>query len=452
MECVTRGRRAVQWLDPDDPEIKAERAKNRAAGGDPEPLRNGHDHTAPPRPKPLAEAAYHGIAGEFVHLVEPHTEADNAALIFQFLAYAGNAFGDRAFYLIEETRHYPNLFVTLVGATATARKGTSRKRIQRLMREAAPTWDADCTSSGLSTGEGLIARVRDPEYGTNKKGETELLHQGCKDKRLLVVEEEFSRPLRAMERSNNTLAAVLRQAWDGDRLSILTREDPIKANGAIVSVIGHITAEELKAELTATNTANGLGNRFLWPLVTRSKSLPFGGDDCAGAIAQLAARLRQTIEGVAHGIIRFDETARLQWPAAYETLTEEHPGLVGAMTARSAAQTIRVALIFALLDQQHLIGSAHLAAAIEIIRYSNESVRIIFGDATGNSIADAILSALRASPSGLSRTDINHDLFGRNVPAERIAQAIGDLLTAGRIRKERRDTTGGRPADIFMPL
>jgi Protein of unknown function (DUF3987) len=421
------------------------------------PYTNGHTGDAPippgpSRPKPLSEAAYHGIAGEFVRLVEPHTEADPAALMFQLLAYSGNCFGDRAYYLVEETRHYPNLFVTIVGATASARKGTSRKRIQRLMREAAPTWEVECVSSGLSTGEGLIARVRDPEYGTNKKGETELVHQGAKDKRLLIVEEEFSRPLRVMERNNNTLAAVLRQAWDGDRLSILTREDPIKASGAIVSIIGHVTQEELKAELTEVNTANGLGNRFLWPLVSRSRSLPFGGDDCSGGIIEIATRLRQAIEGAASGIIRFDEAARHQWIDVYETLNEDRPGLVGAMTARSAAQTIRVALVYALLDRQHLIGSAHLAAALEIVRYSNDSVRRIFSDATGNSIADAILAAVRSSPEGLTRTEINHDLFGRNVRAERIAAAISELLAGGKVRIDRRDTTGGRPADLLVAI
>jgi hypothetical protein len=196
-------------------------------------------------PAPLGEAAYHGLTGDFVQLIEPHTESDPAALVFQFLTYAGNTFGDKAFFLVEDTRHYPNLFVTVIGATASARKGTSRKRINRLFREAVPDWEADCIAGGLSTGEGLIARVRDPEYQQNKKGELELVHAGAKDKRLLIVEEEFSRPLRAMERSSNTLPSVMRQAWDGDRLSILTREDPIKASGATISIIGHITIDEL---------------------------------------------------------------------------------------------------------------------------------------------------------------------------------------------------------------
>jgi Protein of unknown function (DUF3987) len=313
---------------------------------------------------------------------------------------------------------------------------------------AAPDWEAECTATGLSTGEGLIARVRDAEYGPNKKGETELIRAGAKDKRLLIVEEEFSRPLRVMERANSTLPAVLRQAWDGDRLSILTREDPIKATGATVSIIGHITTEELRAELAEINTANGFGNRFLWPLARRSKGLPFGGEDCSGSIASLGSELRQAFETCRTGVMRFDEAARRQWIDVYDGLNAEHPGLFGAMTARTAAQVIRVALIYALLDQQVLIGVNHLAAGLEIVRYSNDSVRHIFGDRTGNGIADTILSALRANPSGLTRTEINNELFSRNVPADKIAAAIATLLGKGRIRKVRHDTTGGRPADV----
>lgn len=53
--------------------------------------------TRSPYPTPLGEAAYHGIVGEFVRLVEPHTEADSNFLLIQFLAYAGNYMGRRTY-------------------------------------------------------------------------------------------------------------------------------------------------------------------------------------------------------------------------------------------------------------------------------------------------------------------------------------------------------------------
>jgi hypothetical protein len=97
-----------------------------------------------------------------------------------------------------------------------------------------------------------------------------------------------------------------------------------------------------------------------------------------------------------------------------------------------------------------MIGAAHLDAALEIVRYSNDSVRCIFGDRTGDTSADTILLALRARPDGMTRTEINHSLFSRNVAATKIAAALAELLDAGKVRVERGADTGGRPAERFF--
>jgi hypothetical protein len=137
-------------------------------------------------------------------------------------------------------------------------------------------WFSDRTASGLSSGEGLIDNVRDAVVKWNpKEGREETADPGIKDKRLLVTEEEFAGALSVMERHGNTLSAVIRSAWDGQKLQTLTKSSPLKATGAHVSLIGH--KDELHAKLTRTDMANGLANRFLFPLVRRSKHLPHGG-------------------------------------------------------------------------------------------------------------------------------------------------------------------------------
>ena len=72
--------------------------------------------------------------------------------------------------------------------------------------------------------------------------------------------------------------AVVRQAWDTGTLRTLTRNNPLTATDAHISIIGHITAEELRRHLTSTEAANGFANRFLWLPVRRSKQLPDGGN------------------------------------------------------------------------------------------------------------------------------------------------------------------------------
>jgi len=383
-----------------------------------------------PWPEPLGEAAYHGIVGDVVRLITPQTEADPAALLIHMLVFCGNCLGRDAAFTVEATEHFGNLFAVIAGNSSKARKGTSEGWIRRLLRQAQQGWERNQISTGLSTGEGLIERVRDMrnEKKLNKKSkqwEDEVVDQGVSDKRLLVVEEELSRALRAMRRSENILSAVLRLAWDGKPLGTITRNNPTRSTGALISLIGHITIVELRAELSELQAANGFGNRCLFACVKRSKLLPFGGNIDAAALNELAARLGEILK--THPVrpsfhVHFDITARALWENSYETLSKGGTRLFDALTARSEAQAIRVALIYALLDGQPAIGRRHLEAALEVIRYSNASVKYIFGDAIGNATADTILRTLRSNPEGLTRTEINN-LFGRNAKAADIARA-----------------------------
>jgi hypothetical protein len=181
--------------------------------------------------------------------IEPHTEADPVALLVQTLAAFGNAIGRKAYYPLEATRHYANLYAVLVGKTAKGRKGSSWGWVRALFAGAAEDWLDTCVAAGLSSGEGLIHAVRDPVQGKEpikRNGRVEgyadvVTDHGADDKRLLVVEEEFASPLRLASRDGNILSAVLRQAWDAGRLRTLTKNSPLRATDAHVSILGHIT-------------------------------------------------------------------------------------------------------------------------------------------------------------------------------------------------------------------
>ena len=92
------------------------------------------------------------------------------------------------------------------------------------------------------------------------------------------MESEFASVLRVAGRDGNTLSAILRDAWDRGRLQTMTKNNAAKATGAHVSLIGHVTADELRRELSSTEAGNGFANRFLWVCARRSKELPEGGD------------------------------------------------------------------------------------------------------------------------------------------------------------------------------
>jgi hypothetical protein len=409
----------------------------------------------PPWPSPLAQEAFHGLAGRFVQTIEPHTEADPVALLAQFLAAFGNVIGRGSWFEVESTRHHLNLFINLVGDTGKGRKGTSLGQAKNILQTIDPAW-AKNFKGGLSSGEGLIWAVRDPIYRKEQNKKTKeieevLVDEGVEDKRLLVIEEELASILKVMEREGNTLSAIIRKCWDDGNLASLTKNNPAIASDAHISIIGHITIDELRRRLTRTEAGNGFANRFCFFCVKRSKVLPEGGNAQQIEWKPFLDRLNGAVKfGLNAGLLRKNEEAKELWARVYPSLSDGKPGLFGAVTSRSEAQTMRLACLYAVLDQSNLIKLEHLLAALALWDNAEASARHIFGDATGDRVADQILQALRGCPGGLTRTDIS-GLFGRNKNADRIDQALVFLVSRGLVKKTK-EKTQGRPVELWVAV
>ena len=401
-----------------------------------------------------APEMFYGLAGEIVRVIEPHSEADPVALLVQFLTAFGSAIGRSAHFVAEADQHFGNTFIVLIGISSKGRKGTSWGHIRRVFAPAAPNWEGFCIQSGLSSGEGLIWHVRDAvekltKNKTTGELESEVVDPGVTDKRLLVMESEYASVLRVASRDGNTLSAILRDAWDRGRLQTMSKNNAAKATEAHVSLIGHVTADELRRELSSTEAGNGFANRFLWICARRSKELPEGGRVPDEEIHPLAARLSAAIQsGRQSGAMVRDEDARALWRAVYHDLSEGQPGLAGAVTSRGEAQTMRLALLYALLDESESIRREHLTAALALWEYVEASARYVFGNSLGDNVADDILRALANAPGGMSRTDIQH-LFGRHQSSGRIGQALALLLKHSRARVVQ-EQTAGRPTERWF--
>lgn len=421
-----------------------------------------------PYPTPLGEDAYYGLAGRFVRLVEPHTEADPSFLLIQFLVYAGNILGRRAFVWAGADRHYSNLFLCGVGPTSAGRKGSAAAPIQLFFKDIDEEWVC-AIQSGLSSGEGLIWAVRDPIYrrekvsqGKGKPAEYQevLVDPGVEDKRLLVQQSEFFGALQVMRRQGNTLSPVIRDAFDKGHLNSMVKNSPAKATGAHISIVGNITKEELLRGLLAEEMDNGFANRFLWACSRRSKCLPEGGRMWQVIESEAWRELQRDFNRIHYlieGPVRRDAEASDIWGfdnrpdmGVYRELTRERHGMYGACTARAAALTLRLSLIYALLDGSREIRREHLLAALEVWRYCDESARYIFGDTLGDPTADEILRALRASAAGLTRSEIN-GLFDGHKPSAEISRALLVLHNSGLARFEKVQTKG-RPTERWFPV
>jgi hypothetical protein len=377
-------------------------------------------------------------------MLEPHTEADPVAILIQALVATGNLFGRTAHWVVESDKHYCVLNCVLVGDTARARKGVSWRRVKSVLEDVDSTWPQP--ASGLSSGEGLIYAVRDASRGPRGK-----VDRGVTDKRLLVVEEEFVRPLVCAKREGNILSAVVRAAFDTGDLRNLTRNSPDKATGAHISIIGHVTRQELLRHLDQTDYANGYANRILWPCVRRSKELPDGGQSHALDFSRVDSQLQAALKFCdPPPELRRDPEAAELWHSEYSRLSGSGPGLIGAVLSRGDAYVMRIATVYAVLDCSNLIKPCHLQAALAVWKYCEDSAHFIFGDILGDPEADTILAALKqAGANGLNRTQIS-ELFARNKSSAQIERALVFLHTNGRVEQRITPSGGGRRIETWF--
>lgn len=75
------------------------------------------------------------------------------------------------------------------------------------------------------------------------------------DKRLLAIEQEFASVLKRMNQKENTAGTVMRELFDSGTAATLTAHNPRKTTDAHVSIIGHITPEDLARFLSETDVS-----------------------------------------------------------------------------------------------------------------------------------------------------------------------------------------------------
>lgn len=373
-------------------------------------------------PKLDRQKALYGLAGEVVKAIEPHSEADPVALLVQLLVSFGSVIGRSAHFEAEADRHYTNLFTVIVGESSRGRKGSSLGHIRRLLEEADAGW-AGCITGGLTSGEGLVHHVRDENVDFMPRAVRE-------SKRALVIESEFASVLRVQKREGNTLSTIIRQAWDTGNLNVMRRNHPDKATNAHISIIGHVTSDELRRCLQDTDAVNGYANRFLWVCARRSKKLPEGGYFNQTDISPLIVRLRGAVEFArTAGMMKRDEDARLLWRQIYSQLDDEiSSGRLGAIVSRAEAQVMRLACVYALLDCSEVVKRVHLEAAKAVWDYCVASARYIFSTHVLSKRAQKFLDALRdAADVGLNKTE----LYRRNGNrTDGVDEALAELREA----------------------
>jgi Protein of unknown function (DUF3987) len=377
----------------------------------------------------LDDRALYGLAGEYVRLVRKHTESDSTAVLAQILIGYGNLVSERPYKWTEATKQRTNEFLLIVGDTAVGRKGTSEGVANIPTSGIDADWQERKESAhGFGSGEGIIAKLAD---ATDKL-------PGTMDKRLLINEGEFASLLAVASKPGSILSPLLRNAWDCKTLANNTKEGTLKKQNLKVtdpriSIVAHVTREELQRLLKPGEIDNGFANRFLFVCSRRTQALR------QSTIHTLDfAPIKSKIAGVFHaavdvGEMQWSEPALDAWGEVYDAIgNEPHRGFIGKLCARAEAHIIRLAMIYALFDGSAIIRHQHLMAAVAFWQYCEDSLYYIYGDVGMNQYADLVLSGVRVK--GQMTRKETYDYFKAFMPQMHIKTTVDSLIENGQLR------------------
>ncbi len=400
---------------------------------------NATPHRNAPNPDP---ACLHGLVGDIAKAGSQNTEANPYAIAASVIAFLGAAFGRGPFLAVGDDLHHPRLFLLHVGRASLGRKGTAKKIIKRI-HEALKSIDEllspQVHSGGLSTREGLAMLIHDGY----RDGKNDV--QPIVDKRLLVIESEFANVLQQSKRDGNTLSSGLRDAWDGTSIQPAVKTSRVWATDPHISFIGDITPSELLDVMSKREMTNGFANRFIFFYAEGDKINAFPQPTPDNVVEALADRVAQVLRYAGadkHGsnnvlCMRFSPDAKLEYEALYCGELRDRSGgeLIAALLDRRAPVLLRLAMLFALTDQNHIISVDHIKAAMAWVRYWVDSVKFIFSNPTiavanktQPTITQRIVDHLTAN-GPTTRTDLVKNCFGKHIIAAELDLALNELLS-----------------------
>lgn len=418
----------------------------------------GPDPNVPP-PR-ATDIMFYGLVGEVGKTASTNTEVNPVAATAAFMSYLSAQIGRDAYLSVGNTFHHASLFTCHIGRSGRGRKGDAvslTHRIRSRVEEVHSLIPGQYHGGGLSTREGLALLIHDGY----PKGKTEV--PAIDDKRLWIVENEFSNVLHMGKRDGNTLSSALRDAWDGMSIKPAIKSERIWATDPHIALHVAVTPVELHELMTNRELSNGFANRFLMLWAERSRIDPFpkpATSEMVNTLANHTADVIQFAKGKYPSAkdtrpMSLSDSASKLWAGSYRSLiNDEATDTLTGLMERSAPYALRLAMLFALTDKRLTIEVHHLEAALAWIQYSRQSIRFVFTSAielekseVDRENATKILQFLKDRHNGATRKQINDECFLRHESAAKIDAAIKMLLAESppKIAAEHSPRVDGKP-------
>jgi len=414
-------------------------------------------------PKPTDDMFPGFLKGVVEHCCA-HSEAVPVAVAINVLVRFTTLIGPMVYLPIGDERRLLNEFVLMVGPTGLG-KGSSNHGPSRLFRRVEEYLALDLDNQfqagksdgisqypllkvhtgGLSSGEGLAAALND--------GEDDDKAEPVPDKRILVIEPEFSNTLSMSQRTGNIICMVLRNAYDGVDIKPLTKRDKVRVSNPYVCLLANITARELTShDQSSMMVYNGMLNRFLILWQQPEKNVAFPEPIPDKVIDQVAQSLADRVlfaRKLSHethwrkvpGLsspMSMNPEARTLWETAYDNLMNGADcETVLILTRRHRLHALILASLFALLGSRREIQTNDIQYALAWCEYSRKSVVYIFNRFKEqhrarfiHDVAERVLLAIHRineKHGRCIRTQI-YEWFHKKIQAEELQPALETLL------------------------
>ena len=154
--------------------------------------------------------------------------------------------------------------------------------------------------------------------------------------------------------------------------------------------------------------------------------------------------------------VAMTDAAMELWVEVYPQLSRDVMGLLGALTARAEAQTIRISMIYALIDGADQIDRVHLEAGpggLGVLR-SLDALHLWRHDWRYRGRRHTCSDLINAGATGRTRTEL-HAMFGNHRGGGDIGRALALLVKQNRARSVTTPQPAGkrgRPTETWFAI
>jgi hypothetical protein len=257
------------------------------------------------------------------------------------------------------------------------RKGYALSTAKALLGDSIGDFLGLRTQGGISSGPSLVQTLYETEQDS-------LTSEGGMDGRAVIVDEEWSTTLKLTNRCPK-YSGVFRTAWDGGRLSNVTKKDGKRVEVTVdtpsLGFHAHIQPAAWAKYISMAEAQGGSYNRILPVMVERSKLIRTAKNRRNPLTEiKVSASLRLAYEWARKEVreMELSDAAAERYDdlrAEYEDTMDELPEEVSCFIERADEQVMRVACILTAAERKTLVSVKALEAATAFVEFSIASVK-----------------------------------------------------------------------------